>query len=378
MKTELNHWNAKSGWKMACADNVLKNAQLVFVFGSNGTISSEDLRKDVRLSYPHAQIVAASTSGEINNSSVTDDSLSVMACELEKTEVKVVMLHKEEYGDSATGGRMLCERLSSESLTHVLLITDGISVNGDELVSAMKNCLPKKVTLSGGLASDGGKFIETRVGLNDDVGPGRMIAIGYYGENLEVSCGTQGGWDVFGPHREVTRSEGNVLFELDGENALDVYKRYLGPRAAELPGSALLFPLSILNNDGKEGLVRTILNVDEAAGSMTFAGNIPMNAQVQFMLSNTDRLVDGATGAARRAKNGLTGPADMVLMISCVGRKIVLDQRVEEEVEGVCDVFGNGPAFAGFYSNGEIAPPEGGTFAALHNQTMTITAYREK
>jgi len=363
---------------MACADNVLKNAQLVFVFGSNGTISSEDLRKDVRLSYPHAQIVAASTSGEINNSSVTDDSLSVMACELEKTEVKVVMLHKEEYGDSATGGRMLCERLSSESLTHVLLITDGISVNGDELVSAMKNCLPKKVTLSGGLASDGGKFIETRVGLNDDVGPGRMIAIGYYGENLEVSCGTQAGWDVFGPHREVTRSEGNVLFELDGENALDVYKRYLGPRAAELPGSALLFPLSILNNDGKEGLVRTILNVDEAAGSMTFAGNIPMNAQVQFMLSNTDRLVDGATGAARRAKNGLTGPADMVLMISCVGRKIVLDQRVEEEVEGVCDVFGNGPAFAGFYSNGEIAPPEGGTFAALHNQTMTITAYREK
>jgi hypothetical protein len=378
MKTELNHWHPKNGWRTACSENVIKNAQIVFVFGSNATIASEELRKDVRLSYPKADIISASTSGEINDTSVTDDSLSVLACEFEKTEVKVVMLHKEEYGDSATGGRMLCERLSSDTLTHVLLITDGISVNGDDLVTAMKNCLSKNVTLSGGLASDGGKFIKTLVGLNDDVGSGRMIAIGYYGDQLEVSCGTQGGWDVFGPHREVTRSEGNVLFELDGENALDVYKRYLGPRAAELPGSALLFPLSILNNEGKEGLVRTILSVDDAAGSMTFAGNIPMNSMVQFMLSNTDRLVDGATGAARRAKDGLTGPADMVLMISCVGRKIVLDQRVEEEVEGVCDVFGKGPAFAGFYSNGEIAPPEGGTFAALHNQTMTITAYREK
>lgn len=378
MRTELNQWHPKNGWKYETSENGLKGAQIVFVFGSNSTISSLELRKVIRFSYPNAEIISASTSGEINNKSVTDDSLSVMACELEKTTIKVVMLRKEEYGDSANGGRMLCEKISNDTLTHVLLITDGISVNGDELVSSMKNNLSKKVTVSGGLASDGGKFIETFVGVNDDVGSGRMVAIGFYGENLEVSCGSQGGWDVFGPHREVTKSLGNVLFELDGENALDVYKRYLGPRAAELPGSALLYPLSILNNEGKEGLVRTILNVDETNGSMTFAGNIPMNSMVQFMLSNTDRLVDGATGAARRAKNGLSGPAEMVLMISCVGRKIVLDQRVEEEVEGVCDVFGDGPAFAGFYSNGEIAPSEMGTFAALHNQTMTITAFREK
>lgn len=378
MKTELNHWHSQTGWRMNCKDNHLKTAQLVFVFGSNATISDDKLRNDIRTSYPNADIVSTSTSGEINNASVSDNSLSVVACAFEKTAIKVVMIQKNDYGDSAGGGRLLCEKLSAEKLVHALVITDGISVNGDELVTAMKNCLPENVTLSGGLASDGGKFIETFVGLNDDVGSGRMIGIGYYGENIEVSCGTQGGWDVFGPHREVTRSEGNVLFELDGENALDVYKRYLGPRAAELPGSALLFPLSILNDEGKEGLVRTILNVDEAAGSMTFAGNIPMHSSVQFMLSNMDRLVDGATDAARRAKSGLTGPAEMVLMISCVGRKIVLDQRVEEEVEGVCDVFGNGPAFAGFYSNGEIAPQDKGTFAALHNQTMTITAYREK
>jgi hypothetical protein len=378
MKTQLNQWNAATGWKNASGADTLKDAQLVFVFGSVATISSTNLRSELRQIYPAADIISATTSGEINDNSVSDESLSVMACKLLKTAVRVVMLRKEEYRDSADGGRLVCEKLAGDGLSHVLLIADGINVNGDELVAGLKAHLPNNVTLSGGLASDGGKFKETLVGLNDDVGSGRIVAVGYYGEHLEVSFGTQGGWDVFGPHREVTRSEGNVLYELDGEKALEVYKRYLGPRAADLPGSALLFPLSVASNGGNESLVRTILSVDDSVGSMTFAGNIPQNGSVQFMLSNTDRLVDGAVNAANSAKSGLTGEAEMVLMISCVGRKIVLDQRVEEEVEGVCEVFGKGPAFAGFYSNGEIAPPDGGSFAALHNQTMTITALREK
>jgi hypothetical protein len=179
---------------------------------------------------------------------------------------------------------------------------------------------------------------------------------------------------LFGPVRKVTRAVDNVLFELDGENALEIYKRYLGPRAADLPGSALLFPLCILGSDAKSNLVRTILSIDDEAGTLRFAGNIPEGAQVQFMMANFDRLVDGASQAAEQSDEK---SPDLVLMVSCVGRKLVLDQRIEEEVESVCNYFGKSPAYAGFYSNGEISPLMGSTVCSLHNQTMTITTYHE-
>jgi hypothetical protein len=241
-------------------------------------------------------------------------------------------------------------------------------------VRGINSELPTNVIVTGGLAADAGRFTKTLVGANHNPESNRIVAVGFYGNHLKITHGSHGGWDLFGPVREVTKAVDNVLYELDGENALDLYKRYLGPRANELPGSALLFPLCILGNDMQSQLVRTILSVDESAGTLTFAGNIPQGAKVQFMMANFDRLVDGAAKAAEQSSDK---SPELVLMVSCVGRKIVLDQRIEEEVESVCQYFGDKPNYTGFYSNGEISPQLGSTKCSLHNQTMTITTYHE-
>lgn len=211
------------------------------------------------------------------------------------------------------------------------------------------------------------------------------MAIGLYGKHISVGYGSLGGWDSFGPEREITRSDGNVLFDLDGKPALDLYRHYLGEHAAGLPATGLLFPLSLRYSDREDsaqkpagGVVRTILGIDEAAKSMTFAGDMPRGGYVRLMKANFDRLIDGASDAARISVEPLQGQtAQLALLISCVGRKLVLNQRVEEEVESVREVVGAKAVLTGFYSYGEISPHKKGAACELHNQTMTITTFRE-
>jgi hypothetical protein len=195
---------------------------------------------------------------------------------------------------------------------------------------------------------------------------------------LKAGCASLGGWDPFGPERLITRSRGNVLYELDGHSALDLYENYLGEHAEGLPATGLLFPLSLRTGEDSTGVVRTILSVDRQERSLTFAGDVPEGLYGRLMKANFDRLIDGAIGAARATSEGLAGgTAKLAVLISCVGRKLILKQRIEEEVEGVRDVLGEGCTLAGFYSYGEISPFTPGAKCELHNQTMTITAFSE-
>jgi hypothetical protein len=167
-----------------------------------------------------------------------------------------------------------------------------------------------------------------------------------------------------------------VLFELDGEPALDLYKRYLGERAQGLPATALLFPLGVRAADWNDArLVRTVLSVDEATRSMTFAGDIPEGSTAQLMRANFDRLVEGA-GKAGRGLTPSDGTPRLVVAISCVGRRLVLGERTEEELEAVADAVGPDAAMVGFYSYGEIAPSAAAR-CDLHNQTITLSAWWE-
>lgn len=378
MKTEQHYWTPHAGWD-ADASGLGDAAQLVLAFGGTDVLRNRDLLQEVRARYPKALLFGGSTAGEICGTRVRDDSLAVTAIHFEHTRLGLAQETIGGMRESRAIGERLARALNHAQLSHVLVLSDGLKVNGSELARGLRENLPQDVAVTGGLAGDGARFQHTLVCADGEPQEGQIAALGFYGERLKIGYGSLGGWDTFGPERLITRAQDNVLYELDGQSALELYKRYLGEHAAELPASALLFPLALRIDGENESLVRTILGVNEEAQSMTFAGDMPQGAYARLMKANFDRLIDGAANAARAGFETLDGAApDLALLISCVGRKLVLKQRIEEEVEGVREILGERTVLTGFYSYGEICPHGAVTGCQLHNQTMTITTFSEQ
>jgi hypothetical protein len=378
MRLEQSRWTAAKGWEPRAPGGLGDSAQLVFLFGGGSLLRGATRFQQIREAYPGALRFGCSTAGDIFGTEVTDDSLVATAVCFERTRVQGCHTRIAGPDDSFAAGERLARCLDGDGLAHVFLVSDGLHVNGSDLVKGLASHLPSHVTVTGGLSGDGPRFKETLVVYDGEAAPLTVAAVGFYGPDLRVGFGSLGGWDAFGPERLITRSRGNVLYELDGRSALELYKLYLGPHAADLPASGLLFPLSLRSELDETPVVRTILSVDESERSMTFAGDVPMGSYARFMKANFDRLIDGAVGAARTSHEAIGAtPCELALLVSCVGRKLVLGQRVEEEVEGVRDVLGSAPVLAGFYSYGEISPFTPSAKCELHNQTMTITTLRE-
>lgn len=360
-------------WTDVAGELDAADAQVVLVFGLRVQLSEPATLATVRARFPDARLVLVSTAGHFANTHIYDDALVCTAIGFESASARCVsaLLAPE------TDLHELCSRLAADlaarDLRHVLIFSDGRLVNGTTLSETFNKALPSGVTLSGGFAGDGTDFVVTRVGLDGSPEPGVVVAIGLYGKSLRVGFGSVGGWSCFGPARTVTSSNGNVLYTLDGRPALALYKEYLGPAAAGLPAAALRFPLSVTSSGQPNAVVRTILSIDEEAATMTFAGDIPEGASVRLMRASYEEIISGAEDAARLAVQD----ADIVLCVTCVGRRIVLGQRIEEELEGVRSVFGPRPVIAGFYSYGELAPTGEAGACQLHNQTMTITSIAE-
>lgn len=353
-----------------------RNADLILAFGTRATLASG--AGPLRAAFPGAALLAGSTSGEILDTAVHEQTIAVTAIHFDRTRVRVVATRCPDVSHSAQAGTELGVALADASLSHVFVMSNGLHVNGTELASALQNAIGPNPRITGGLAGDEAAFQETFVVANDASGADLVAAVGFYGDALEVGYASQGGWREFGPIRQISRSQGSVLYELDGKSALAKYKEYLGEHAMELPASALLFPILVTRTGAQRGVVRTVLAVDDAASSMTFAGDIPEGGAAQLMRANTDALVAGAEGAARTALSGMSGPPDLALLVSCVGRRLVMKQRVEEELEAVREVVGPTTLLTGFYSYGELCPIGPGDPCELHNQTMTVTLLRER
>ncbi len=375
MKIEQKLFSVSKGWQTRSGKLEGLDPQLAFIFGGRHLLEDASHINLLKQTYPKAHLIFASTSGEITDTEVTEDHLSSTAIAFEKTRINCAVASVTDATESYAVGAKLAQELIAPGLVHVFVVSDGAKINGTELSRGFNDTLPKGVKLTGGLAGDGTRFAKTLVGLDAPPSAGQIVAVGCYGENLIVGFGSSGGWSPFGPERQVTKASGNILFELDGQSALKLYKDYLGDQAAGLPASALRYPLSLVPPDGGCPVVRTILTIDETAQSMVFAGDIPLGARVRFMRATYEELIDGAGRAAEGSR--LDTDADLAICVSCVGRRIVLGQRTEEETEMVREILGTRPILTGFYSYGELAPANSDTGCQLHNQTMTITTLRE-
>lgn len=380
MKVLQQTWYPDKGWSEDVSSLDKKSIQLVFAFGDRFILSDPKRFDEIKDAFPYAHIILASTAGNINQTHLDDASIVVTALFFEKPiELKVHRISISEAENSFLAGNHLGKKLPEEGLRHVFLFADGHLVNGSDLINGIVGTLPKSVTITGGLAGDGNRFEKTIVGANAPPQEGEIVIVGFYSSHLKFGCGSVGGWDPFGIERKITRSSSNILYELDGKSALDLYKKYLGEQASQLPGSAMLFPLAIRPDRQSRALVRTILSIDESNKGMVFAGNMPEGWYAQLMKANFDRLVDGAFRAAMYSFDMVDRETpDLAILISCVGRRIVLGPRAEEEIEIVKDLIGKEARITGFYSYGEIAPTGALANCELHNQTMTITTIIEK
>lgn len=372
-------WTSDGGWSAAPGPEEAR-AQLVLSFGP-AHAPPEHWFEQVSTHAPTARHVYVSGGGQIVNGLVEDETVVVTFVAFERASVHPVLVEHATVSSSERIGATVGEQLRGVAdLRHVLVFTEGITFNGAAFLRGLNPLLPAGVRVSGGMASNGLALSRSVIGLDGPPAAGRVVALGLAGTSLLVGTGSVGGWDFFGPERIVSRADGSLLQELDGERALDVYKRYLGHFVDELPGSAMLFPLAVRETRDGPLAVRTCLGVDEAEGTLRFAGDIPTGSLVRLMRTTPDKLVDGAARAAVIARPPAdSGSPSLTLCVSCIGRRAVMRSRVEEEVDEVTRESGSS-IVVGFYSNGEIAPPSDGRDfgdAVLHNQTMTVTTLSE-
>lgn len=353
---------------------------LLFVFGVGELLVEKEFNSVIKNSFPGSLVFGCSSSGEISGLEVFENSISITAIKFSSTKLILESVDLTKYKNSTACGEGLCEKFPVKDLKHLMVLSDGININGSHLIEGIQKVLPKEVAITGGLAGDGVRFSKTLVFNKDGEAKSNCVCgLGFYGDSLTVGYGTNGGWENFGIERMVTKSKDNVLYELDNQPALVLYKQFLGERAKDLPVSGMSFPLSCRVGDSQNAFVRTVHGINEEDQSLSFGGNIPEGAIVKLMKANVDRLILGAELSAKASTDMINkGESELAILISCVGRKLVLKQLVEEEVEVVANVIGDQANITGFYSYGEISPFEEYGACFLHNQTMTITTFSEK
>ena len=379
MKTEQCQWSADKGWVCSPSFGALgHSAQLILLFGNSELFASSGCLERIRTTYPNAHVFGCSTAGEIVGTHVTDEALVLTAVAFEHTRLTTAHVRFDGAVKSFEAGELLARQLKAEGLRHVFMLCEGLKVNASEFVSGANSALPVGVTASGGFAADGNRLHITRVWCDGEPEESAAVALGFYGERLLVGIGAVGGWQPYGPDRLITKSKQNVLFEIDGRPALALYKQYLGRHAEGLPASGLMFPLELQLGSSKTRVLRALLAVDETNQSITYAGNVPEGAYARFTVGNNEGLIESTQIAAEASIQGVRSfQAELSLLVSCNGRRFVLKQRVEEEVETVRDTLGADATLCGFYSYGEIAPAIAGGSSELHNETMTITSFAE-
>lgn len=378
MKFEQEHLSSKMALGKLPSQSPLPDANWVLIFGSVNRFNDRNFGKTIQKRYPNAYIMGCTTSGEITNNGVFDDSIHITAMKWERSKLKFIAKPITSMAQSHGLGAQIARELAQDDLKGVFVLSDGLNVNGSELVEGLQEVLPN-TPITGGLAGDGAKFTKTLLLNNDKTHDRIVIAVGIYGEDAIITSGALGGWKPYGPPRKITKAVKNIVYELDGKPALPLYKMYIGYYANALPASGLNFPFAIMSEDKNITVIRTLLAVNEKDNSLTFAGNVNQGATVRFLKSDHDSLVNGASDATRQIldKDVNINDKAIAICVSCVGRKLVMEDKVSDEVFAVQRLLGMQTGITGFYSNGEICSGEDDIHSQLHNQTMTIAYLSE-
>ncbi len=371
MKISQLRWIPSTGWETPPL--AARESQLVLAFSDSNYFRQAACYEALRSMFPVAHIVGCSSAGNVHGIKISDDDIVVTAIRFDKGRIRLVQTQTASEQNLQTTADQLMRELSAPDLQHAFALSDGLTVNGSDFASGLNLA---GIPITGGLAGDGTRFSSTWVMADAPAAQNQIAVIGFYGD-IEVQSGCAAGWHEFGAERLVSRSAGNIVYEIDQQPALEIYAKYLGDMAKDLPSSGLRFPLSIRASEKDKPVIRTLLAVDATAQSLTFAGDVPQGHYCRLMKTDLDSLIDASGVAANEAKTNAEGRDSLCLVVSCVGRRLVLGQLIEEELDVLQEHLGAGAVITGFYSYGELAPFSDIAKCELHNQTMTITTLIE-
>lgn len=370
----------------------LADAPLVglLVFASS-RYDQNEVAKTIKDLIGDVPFVGASTAGEISNAGPAQaNSIVLMGFVSDKIKCYAGMV-SDANSDSETKGADLANILQSQSEADIKWITmhaDGLKVNPSAILRGIKKTLPE-VLITGGSAGDDGTFKETYQYCNGLVASNAVSALAFSGP-IKVSIAVRHGWSPISGFHTVTKSEGSVVYEIDGKPAFDLYREYIGEEANQLKEEALgkvalSYPMGIVDEESHEMLLRAPF-IAGADGSITFGGEVPEGSQVQLTIGTKEQAVAAAETAGHEAVNELGVKPSGALLYSCHVRNTLYASRDEAklEIEAIQRSIGQNTPLAGFYTYAEQAPINGESVnlktcnPVSHNETIVAVLIAEE
>ena len=324
------------------------------------------LQQQLTTIFPSAEIIGTTTAGGVFQGTVQENNVIISATAFEKTQLKTIFIPEENASQAAVQvAKNLAPTMPENTPALLLCFLDGF-MNGDDFVKNLNESLPF-VPVAGGLAGHGLESQSTAIFNADNITSKGVVVTALYGDiNIQQQFNLN--WKVIGPKFTITKSTGNIVYEIENMPALEFYKKYLGKKIVEehLLKITMNFPF-IFEKNGIE-ITRTPHKILEENGSLLFAGNIEQGQKVQFGIGSTNQvLTDSISQTLKFGKQQF----ETIFIYSCVARKLLLNDTIEQETLPLNDL---APA-NGFFTYGEIAYHEGKS--VLLNQTLTYVSLSE-
>lgn len=350
---------------------------IVLIFGND-----EQRVQEVIKAFPKSHIAGSSTFGEIYGGHVYDKTVSVSVIKFSDVKIKSVEVPFTDYAESYNTGVKVFQELNEDKLSGILVFTKGLVFNGDQFAKGINSKNNKNVLIGGGMAGDP-EVKDTWVISKQGKRTQAVVAVGFYGDNFQMMISTESGITPLGVERTVTKSDKNILYEVNHKPALEFYREFLGDNFKDLTKSAIQYPIAVSKDYkiSQAELVRTPYTINEKDQSVTFTGEVPEGLQIRLMMAGSENMVSGSEKAAQDTKTRIKkakGDPAFVLLVSCASRKMVMGEFTEEEIDMVQTVLGQKDyTISGYYAFGEIVSAQGGT-CVLQNQTINLISFYEK
>ena len=277
---------------------------------------------------------------------------------------------KSSYKLGTTAGQWAASAFKDPA---ILVVASGLNIDGEQMVRGIQEMTGQDITMYGGLAGDDAHFRETVVFSENSAEANGALLLVFDKSVYDLNGIATSGWVSIGADKIITRAEGNIVYTIDHEPALDVYKQYLNVNDEDLPEIGVEYPLLVRKNES-DFILRAVLNVDREKKALIFAGTVPVGAVVTFSSSPGFEILEYTRKKVNEFYDS-SPETDLLVLFSCMARHNALGPTIADEIEEAWIKWQK--PLIGFFTYGEI----GNNYKSscdFYNQTYTLVSIKQK